>query len=90
MKGVKIIEQLFKDNEQNVLGKVAILVGGLDSDNPKEFMDSAVGKYVGHELHNQFVEIHLDNPWTRVVIRDINNIKFRDMTELDSLKCDNE
>jgi hypothetical protein len=90
MKGVKIVEQLLKDEQSQIKGKVAILVGGMDSENPKEFMDSAVSKYVGHELHNQFIEIHLDNPWTRVVIRDINNIKFRDMTNEDSLKSNNE
>lgn len=90
MKDVKIIEQILKDKQSKIVGKVAILVGGMNSDNPKEFMDSAVSKYVGYELHNQFVEIHLDNPWTRVIIRDINNITFRDMTDTDSLKSNDE
>lgn len=90
MKDVKIVEQLLKDKQGNITGKVAILLGGLNSDNPKEHMDSAVSKYVEHEPHNQFVEIHLDNPWTRVVIRGINNIEFRDMTDKDSLKSNNE
>ncbi|KGO85276.1 hypothetical protein [Flavobacterium suncheonense] len=90
MKDVKIVEQLLKDEKGKITGKVAILLGGLNSDNPKEHMDTAVSKYVGNELHNQFVEIHLDNPWTRVIIRDINSIKFRDMTEEDSIKSNNE
>ena len=85
MNDVKIFEEYLKDDNDNEKGKVAILVGGINSDNPKEFMDGAVSKYVGRDGHNQFVEIHLDNPWTRVLVRGINDIPFRPMTDKDSI-----
>ncbi len=90
MKDVKIFVQQLKDETGNIVGKIVILVGGVKSDNPKEYMDSAINKYVGNEGHNQFVEIHLDNPWTRVLIKGINNIPFRPMTENDSINITNE
>jgi len=85
MDDVKIFEEYLNDDSGNEKGKVAILVGGMNSDNPKEFMDGAVSKYVGRTGHNQFVEIHLDNPWTRVLVRGINDIPFRPMTDQDSI-----
>ena len=85
MDDVKLFEEYLRDNNGNNKGKVAILVGGMNSDNPKEFMDGAVSKYVGRAGHNQFVEIHLDNPWTRVLVRGINDIPFRPMTDQDSI-----
>lgn len=85
MKDVKIYDQPLTDKENNVKGKLTILVGGLNSDNPKEFMDNVVSNYVGRTGHNQFVEIHLDNPWTRVLVRGINDLPFREMTNEDSI-----
>lgn len=46
--------------------------------NPTEIMDNAVSKYVDRVLHNQFIEIHLDNPWVRVVVSGINELNFVD------------
>lgn len=85
MDDVKLFDQHLKDDKGNIVGKVAILVGGINSDNPKEFMDNAVSEYVGREGHNQFVEIHLDNPWTRVLVKGINDIPLRQMTDQDSI-----
>jgi hypothetical protein len=85
MNDVKLFDQHLKDDKGNIVGKVAILVGGINSDNPKEFMDNAVSEYVGREGHNQFVEIHLDNPWTRVLVKGINDIPLRQMTDQDSI-----
>ena len=84
IQGVKIFEQVIKKRDRPV-GKVTILVGGLDRDNPKEFMDQVVQQYVGSVGHNQFIEIHLDNPWTRVVTDCINDVELRDITILDSI-----
>lgn len=82
---VQIFEQPFIV-DGNTVGKMAILVGGLNSPNPKEFMDNAVHKYVGNIGHNQYIEIHMDNPWTRVITTGINELPFRPLTEGDSLR----
>ncbi len=77
---VDIYEQtLFvKDDQGNdkEIGKMAIFKGGIGASNPKSVMDKSVKHYVGQESYNQFVEINLDNPWVRVVIKGINELKY--------------
>ncbi len=85
MDGVQIFEQPFKVDGR-VVGKMAILVGGLNKPNPKEFMDDAVHLYVGSVGHNQYIEIHMDNPWTRVITTGINELPFRPLKAEDSIK----
>ena len=85
MDDVQIFEQLFNVDGRTV-GKMAILVGGLNRPNPKEFMDGAVSQYVGNIGHNQYIEIHLDNPWTRVITTGINELPLRAMLLSDSLR----
>ena len=85
MEEVQIFEQLFIVNGSPV-GKMAILVGGLNRPNPKVFMDEAVSRYVGNIGHNQYIEIHLDNPWTRVITTGINELPLRPFLSTDSLK----
>jgi hypothetical protein len=84
MEDVQIFEQPFIV-EGRTVGKMAILVGGLRSPNPKAHMDEAVSRYVGNIGHNQYIEIHLDNPWTRVITSGINDLPLRDMKPTDSL-----
>lgn len=57
-------------------GKIAILRGGLGADNPVSYMDEAVSKFVEGNLHNQFIEVHLDNPYVRVVVSNINELDY--------------
>lgn len=76
MNKVEIFEQpLTKDNE--TVGKVTILRGGLNTDNPTAIMNDAVSKYVGSTGYNEFVEIYLDNPWIRVIISGINELDYK-------------
>jgi hypothetical protein len=75
IKGVQIFEQIV-ENKKGQKGKIAFLVGGLNTPNPKAHMDEAVRQYVGSNGHNQFIEIHLDNPWTRVVTSGLNDFDF--------------
>ncbi len=56
--------------------KITILVGGFSSQNPKEYMDLVVSEYVRHSSFNEFVEIHLDMPQIRIILKDINRIRF--------------
>lgn len=85
MDGVQIFEQPFII-EGRTVGKMAILVGGLHNPNPKEFMDNAVHQYVGNVGHNQYIEIHMDNPWTRVITTGINELPFRPLKVQDTLQ----
>lgn len=55
-------------------GKIAILRGGINK--PKSYMDNVVSIYVGHEMHNEFIEIFLDNPYVRVVVSGINDFQY--------------
>mgnify|MGYP006911563909 CR=1 FL=1 len=76
MKDVQICEyDLTKDGKKQ--GKVAILRGGLHSENPIAHMNSAVSEYVERELFNEFVEIHMDNPWVRVIVSNINELDYK-------------
>lgn len=55
-------------------GKIAVFMY-TGADDPVEKLDEAVANYVGHESHMQFVDVHMDNPWIRVITSDINQIK---------------
>lgn len=71
-------QELYDKNGQQI-GWMAVLFGGMNSLNPKGFMDLAVHDYLqkhGNPLHNQFVEIHLDNPWLRVLVVGINELPY--------------
>lgn len=71
MENVKIFEQRLSEK-----CKFAIIVGGVHSDNPKEVVDIAVSNYVGKTPHNQWVDIKLNDPWTRVVTSNIQDLPF--------------
>ena len=78
MNNVQIFEQELVSKNKNKVGKVAILRGGLKSDNPTALMNNAISKYVGDKGYNEFVEIHLDNPWVRVIVGGINELDYED------------
>ena len=78
MKDVEIYETPLFDKEGHPVGQLAVLRGGLYSDNPVAYMDEAVSRYVKGKLHNQFIEHHLDNPWVRVIITGINELGYKD------------
>ena len=80
MDNIEIFEQPLYNSDENgnsiEVGKVAILKGGIGSMNPKAFMDNVVSEYVKYNTFNQFVEIHLDNPWVRVIVKGINEVQY--------------
>ena len=53
---------------------VTILVGGLDKENPKNYMDLVVSEFVGNRMYNEYVDANLDNPWLRIIVEDINDL----------------
>ncbi|WP_333577330.1 hypothetical protein [Sphingobacterium sp.] len=77
MSKIEFFEKIIEEKGE-ITCKIAIFKGGIGEENPTEIINNAVREYVGHKGHNQFVEIHLDNPWLRVVIEDINMLKFRE------------
>lgn len=54
-------------------GKIAVLIYA-GSGDPKRILDHAVAAYVGNEGHHELIDAHLDNPWMRVILSDINNM----------------
>lgn len=56
---------------------VIIMRGGIHAEDPTAYMNGAVSTLVQHELHNQFIEEFLDNPWIRIIIFGFNNIEFK-------------
>lgn len=76
MNKTEIFENDLMDNNGNLVGKVAILRGSQSHDNTTQFMDNEVSKYVQNEPIKQFIEIHLDNNYYRLVISGINELNY--------------
>lgn len=72
---VQIAESYF-EGDDGLKHKVAILVGGMGEESPKGYMDRIVKEYTNGAKYNDFVEIFLDNPYVRVIVEGINEIKF--------------
>ena len=70
---VKIKLQILDGNSHMV-----IMQGGFEKENPTEYMNEVVSCLVEHELHNEFIEKFLDNPWIRVVFFEFNDIQVND------------
>lgn len=77
LQDVEFYEQKLEGLNHQDFGKIAIFRGGLNSATPIVFMNSVVREYVGQQGYNEFVEIHLDNPWVRIVITELNLINFK-------------
>lgn len=75
MEEVKIFEQQLNDK-----CKFAILVGGLCEKSPANYMNNITCKYTNGVLHNQFIDIKMNNPWTRVILSDIRKLPFEDFS----------
>jgi hypothetical protein len=56
--------------------KVAVLIY-TGSDDPVIHLDEAVSHYTKGQLYNEFIDANMDNPWTRVIIRGINDMDQR-------------
>jgi hypothetical protein len=76
IKGLTINEAYY-DLANGGKGKIAVLMyaGGAD---PKKVLDKAVREYVQSNSYHELIDSHLDNPWMRVIISDINNMEQRD------------
>lgn len=54
-------------------GKIAVFLYTGNSD-PRPILDNAVSLYVQSNPYHELIDAHLDNPWMRVIISDINNM----------------
>jgi hypothetical protein len=41
------------------------------NENPVEILDEVIKKYVGENEYFEFIDANMDNPWTRVVLKEI-------------------
>lgn len=65
--------------------KIILLVGGLKSDNPAEYMNDVVKRFGVKEFegkYNEFIDSTLDKPWVRLLISNINDITDDDFVPL--------
>lgn len=71
--GVKINEAEY-DLPTGEKGKLAVFIysGGAD---PQKVLDFAVSEYVEKNGYYELIDAHLDNPWMRVVLSNINSMK---------------
>jgi hypothetical protein len=60
----------------NGKGKMAVLIYTGSAD-PKKVLDYAVSVYVQSEGYHELIDAHLDNPWMRVILSDINSMSQR-------------
>ena len=73
IEGLTINEAEYKlENGDN--GKIAVLIYNGNKD-PKQILDYAVKEYTGKNNYHELIDSHLDNPWMRVIISDINSMK---------------
>jgi hypothetical protein len=59
------------------MDRMAVLSCGLNVINPKALLDTAVSSYVGYEGYNEFIEIHLDNLWQRIIISGLDELNYQ-------------
>ena len=77
--GVRISEAEYGLPDGNN-GKVAVLMYHGNGD-PKKILDYAVGVYVQKNGYHELIDAHLDNPWLRVLLSDINSMNQKDFDE---------
>lgn len=65
------------DLENGEKGKLAVFLYG-GSGDPFVNLNMAISSYVGDNSYYEFIDANMDNPWMRVIISDINNMKQYD------------
>lgn len=67
-------------------GTITILRGGLGKIDYIKYLNGIVAKQMRGKKYNQFVEIHLDNYYLRVLIEGINNLPYKTLNEFKTSK----
>lgn len=75
---VKINRIILNGNSDNCSLAVFMYIG---NKNPKIILDEAIEKYVGNSEYFEFVDDNMDNPWTRIIAKEIfENFKMQELT----------
>lgn len=85
IKGLKINEaDIILPNDKK--GKIAVFLYSGESD-PSIILDNAIRGYVENNGYNELIDSHLDNPWMRVVVSNINDMEQKQFdTEIHKMK----
>ena len=81
---VRISEHNFTNSKGDVVGKCAVLRSYYPGD-VVEMLNAAVSRYVGDVPYNEFIDIKMDDPWTRVIISDMINGDTEDWQTMEGL-----
>ena len=65
---VKINRIILNGNDKNYSLAVFMYVG---NKNPRDVLDEAISTYVGDNEYYELVDDYLDNPWTRVIAKEL-------------------
>jgi len=58
-----------KITELECNGNKILLMRYIGEDDPVRYLDNAVALYVQEEEYVEFVDVEMDNPWIRIVIK---------------------
>ncbi len=80
IKGLTINEADYELDGNKGKGKIAVFMysGALE---PSKVLDFAIKKYVDGKSYHELIDAHLDNPWMRVIISDINNMAQKEFND---------
>lgn len=72
--------QIYEDNH---IANTSIAVFKVDVNTkaPNDVLDQAIGRYVRNKPHLQFRDVYIDNPWIRIIISNIDELPFKDLTD---------
>lgn len=73
IEGLRINEAEY-DLENGKKGKVAVLIYTGSAD-PRPVLDYAIRSYVGNAKYYELMDAQMNNPWTRVILSNINDMK---------------
>jgi len=68
------IQESELDLTQERKGKIAVITY-LGEDDPVETLNQAVYTYTQGKMYSEFIDINMDNPWTRVIMSHINDME---------------
>ncbi|TFF40632.1 hypothetical protein [Mucilaginibacter psychrotolerans] len=68
------INESHYDLADNKKGTIAVFIFSGDGD-PAKVLDYAVREYVESNGYHELIDANLDNPWMRVVMSDINDMR---------------
>jgi hypothetical protein len=84
-KNLTINESFYDLEGRKEKGTIAVFIYTGSAD-PKTVLDHAIHIYAGTNGYHEFIDANLDNPWTRVIMNDVNNMPQRKFNETDRMK----